>query len=380
MNLESSFNEDDETLEKNIFHFMHFKEMDQFKDQYINQSDKNNNEMIRNYMEESTMRTVHCMNEYDSCEEDDEFYSNNLFQKDVLKFAWKNKWDKISDAMDRLRDEGDIEITASNYTSILNYHLTHNINLDIKCFPALFYCNMPRVVQKLFDKNLIEAEDKKHFKCLFDYDSLLNKNFFLVEVIEYKYLANLFISYTILFYKLPIQNYKKLIIKCLTKLAEILLTDLAKEKMADLTFKALLLSAILNGVFTVNELKTFLENSHVNPILSDNDSDTNSEDLSISDEEMDFDDVMDQLHHRRLHGGQLPNNVKKTSIGDRIEVKNEGIFPLSLKNLARIKIKHSMIDYSIKNVDKLELLPQVLKDYVQYKQEIHLILKYATNS
>ena len=89
---------------------------------------------------------------------------------------------------------------------------------------------------------------------------------------------------------------------------------------------------------------------------------------------------MDQLHHRRLHGGQLPNNApdsKLQTIGDRIEVKNERVFPLSLKNLVRIKIKHSMPDYSIKNVNKLEILPQTLKDYVLFKHEIGIVLRHV---
>ena len=101
---------------------------------------------------------MNCIGEFDSYEEDTESQSDDCRQ--YLNYAWKLKWGKISDAIERLSDEGDIEITARDYTFILMTHLTHNVNVDIKCFPAMLYCNKPSVVQKIFDNGLIEADDK----------------------------------------------------------------------------------------------------------------------------------------------------------------------------------------------------------------------------
>ena len=92
---------------------------------------------------------------------------------------------------------------------------------------------------------------------------------------------------------------------------------------------------------------------------------------------------MDQLPQRRLYGRQLPNNTPDSqpqTLGDRIKFKYERIFPLSLKKLVRIKIKHYMPDYSIKNVNKLEILPQTLKDFVLFKQEIGIIMSYKSRN
>ena len=74
------------------------------------------------------------------------------------------------------------------------------------------------------------------------------------------------------------------------------MAGLTKDKMSDLTFKALLLSAILNGVFTSTELQTFLLNNRVNRVLANPDDDSeihtsDSDDDMGSDSEMDFDDV-----------------------------------------------------------------------------------------
>ena len=74
------------------------------------------------------------------------------------------------------------------------------------------------------------------------------------------------------------------------------MAGITKVKMSDTSFKALLLSAILNGVFTSTELQTFLSNNGVNQVLviPDDDSEIhefNIDDYSSSDSEMDFNEV-----------------------------------------------------------------------------------------
>ncbi len=67
----------------------------------------------------------------------------------------------------------------------------------------------------------------------------------------------------------------------------------------------------------------------------------------------------------------------KKSIGERVNVRVEGIFPLSLKNLARVRIKCSLADYSASSVRKLAVLPQVLKEFVLFREENSACLRFA---
>ena len=74
------------------------------------------------------------------------------------------------------------------------------------------------------------------------------------------------------------------------------MAGITKVKMSDTSFKALLLSAILNGVFTSTELQTFLSNNGVNQVLviPDDDSEIHQFDIdddSSSDSEMGFNEV-----------------------------------------------------------------------------------------
>ena len=153
MNVEDSSSDevDYNSVNKNILKFMHFKERDQFKDQFIRPRDKNNNT-------ERTQRIMNSHCEFDIHEEDTEVQSDD--HRQYLNYAWKSKWDKILEVIVGLSDEGDIETIAIHYTDFLMAHLTHNVNVDIQCFPAMLYCIIPRVVQQIFDKGLIEAKDK----------------------------------------------------------------------------------------------------------------------------------------------------------------------------------------------------------------------------
>ena len=74
------------------------------------------------------------------------------------------------------------------------------------------------------------------------------------------------------------------------------MSGLRKDKMSNLTFKALLLSAILNGVFISTQLQWFLLKKEVNRVMviPDVDSEIHTSDLdevSGLDSEMDFNQV-----------------------------------------------------------------------------------------
>lgn len=164
-------------------------------------------------------------------------------------------------------------------------------------------------------------------------------------------------------------------------------------------FNRLVKAAYLNGLFTNHELSSFLENNRPCNDPSLHSSDDSNSFLESSDDSMDTedefsDDVIDTLNffkrksfslsffvdlqdvrpRRRLEfNGQQRNNIQKKSIGERIKFKENLAEPQSLKKLARVQIKNSMKDYCLKNVKKLEL-PQILKDYVAFNEEVSEVL------
>ncbi len=82
-----------------------------------------------------------------------------------------------------------------------------------------------------------------------------------------------------------------------------------------------------------------------------------------------------------MAGGNRPqaNIPVKKSIGDRINIKVDGIFPLSLKNLVRVQIKSSLVDYSVASVEKLTVLPNQLKDFVLFREENKACIRFASH-
>ena len=75
------------------------------------------------------------------------------------------------------------------------------------------------------------------------------------------------------------------------------------------------------------------------------------------------------------NNNQMPN-LKTTS--DRLNINKSEltklIFPLSLQNMCRIVIKKSLKPYNIKGVNKLNILPNTMKKFVLFQNEIDDII------
>ena len=78
-------------------------------------------------------------------------------------------------------------------------------------------------------------------------------------------------------------------------------------------------------------------------------------------------------NHELLRPNEGLENSK--TIGERISINANNIFPFSLKSLTRIAIKKSMCDYSVKNVKKLKGLPEVLKEFILFKEENRVLIE-----
>jgi len=80
-------------------------------------------------------------------------------------------------------------------------------------------------------------------------------------------------------------------------------------------------------------------------------------------------------NYNNNNNNQTPN-LKTTA--DRLNInKNELtklIFPLSLQNMCRMVIKKSLKPYSIKGVNKLNILPNTMKKFVLFQNEIDDII------
>lgn len=78
-------------------------------------------------------------------------------------------------------------------------------------------------------------------------------------------------------------------------------------------------------------------------------------------------------------GQQQGNQELPRTIGGLINMNQTSdltqYYPMSLKNLCRIKIKESMIDYTLVNVEQLSILPSVLKSFMMFEDEIEAIIK-----
>jgi hypothetical protein len=118
-------------------------------------------------------------------------------------------------------------------------------------------------------------------------------------------------------------------------------------------------------------INSFLSNTSVSP-SHDSDSDMSNSDVFSSGEEdrMDFMNQGDVVLDRRHQNNN--NDVNKKNVGERIGLlpKSNLIFPLSLKNICRIRIKKCMSNYNAINVRKLKNIPTSLRQFILFNDEI----------
>jgi len=383
MNLNQTTNalDDDETvLDREILAFIHYKELYQFQQQLQKKSDsksifslKNKNAMQYGLDLEEVANTFKNRTVYTSGDEEsgDEDTINKLHIHD---YSYKKKWDMITEILDKINSEGDIDFCIIRYTGILKLHIEHRIQLDVKCFNALLYCKQPEYIKQIFDLNLFDSGDKSHIGCLFENESLFNEDEFLSKLHNNQNLVRLVESYTVLFYRADLADHEKALVRCLNCFVRFLNNEtFYNDIKADLkpAVKNLVKAVILNGVFTNMTINSFLSNTSVSP-SHDSDSDMSNSDVFSSGEEdrMDFMNQGDVVIDRRQQNNI--NDLNKKNVGERIGLpsKSNLIFPLSLKNICRIRIKNCMSNYNAINVRKLKNIPSSLRQFILFNDEI----------
>lgn len=199
------------------------------------------------------------------------------------------------------------------------------------------------------------------------------------------------------------------------KLCPFLFREQYEENFRTIVVKHFIKCVYLNGVFTSSSLSKFLtstsrttgsnqENRAVDDEDDDeellSDSDTDEWPVDEDDDEDEDEDDSDEdigVGHRNLHLHQQhlrrranddQNNQNRNqsvkSVGDLIKLSPEESklgFPLSLKNMSRIAIKNCMKEFTPRSVDKLYILPNVLRRFLLFQDEIDAILniRQSTN-
>jgi hypothetical protein len=135
-----------------------------------------------------------------------------------------------------------------------------------------------------------------------------------------------------------------------------------------------------------------------NEMVSSDDDDTTNDEDEWDNDENNNNRVVNNNHGMRAHpvvmqnqnqnrfGGFNPNfnqpapRPAPKTVSDHIGVSLNDMkqtFPLSLKDQCRVRIKNCLVNYNPTNVDRLIILPDVLKRFILFQDEIDVILKLA---
>lgn len=267
----------------------------------------------------------------------------------------------------------------ANYRKILKLHIEHKIYVYPQCFSCLVYCTKPEYIQSLFNENLIRYQDQKEMGVCFFQKHLFNGLDLLNTSNVIQYLNPLVCSLIILLYKTKCQAYSKSIVEGLNQNLAVYInketSSLKRTTMwkdfKNVTLKHLLKCIYLNGIFSQESMKNFLNNKEImhQSDSTENDSDdwpSESEDMNYWDENNNYVRGLD-LAFRLSVGERIKSSFDTTAINN--------IFPMSLKNLTRLKIKSSLVNTSVKSARKLTILPNVLRKFVSFQDEINAVLK-----
>jgi hypothetical protein len=210
-------------------------------------------------------------------------------------------WDKIEEQLSLLEEEDELDAVFAHYTHILHLHVHHDIQLDFRCLRSLLYCLQPRLVQSLFDRQLISPAYRRAITLHFSCDDPFFQPVNLRDLVCSRDLGDLFISYALLvnaYIAAERPGTCRHLALTFKKLGQVLNHERFKASTSTTSaapaFKLLLLAAIQNGLFsraTLAELLASKEsNSSASGMLMGEDSDTSSG-SSDEDEEMNFDEV-----------------------------------------------------------------------------------------
>lgn len=329
-------------------------------------------------------------------------------------------WRKINNYLDDLK-ENDIDDYLTYYTAIIKLHVEHKITLDHMCLPSITNCIEPAQIQSLFNLELVDTVNPFVFNCIFEQRLIFNSlktSLYNIGSTEPFYLI---MSMAVLIYKSDCVKFAKAIKSALIKnLASFINGKHYDDKFKEKGVKQFLKACILNGILNKSGLSSFLsitershnhnhfeEDSENSSAMSDDDHDGGSSDemdlhMELdTDEEEDEDDDDDNseiggrivhpvVRHQHQHqprdmnnnNNELPNNNNARQPNRPVvrtikDIVNADVdeFPLSLKNLARIYIKNTIRDYAPSSVDQLRILPDVLKKFVLFEDEVDVIVK-----
>ena len=266
-----------------------------------------------------------------------------------------------------------------NYKKIIKLHIEHKIYIDPQCFSCLVYCTNPQYIQLLFSANLVRIQDQQELGSCFYRNHLLSGLDLLNTSEVIQYLNPLVCSLIILLYKTKCQKYSKIIIESMNQNLAVYINketkNLKKTSMwtsfKNVTIKHLLKCVYLNGIFTKENMKKFLDNKDI--MHQSDTTESDSDDWPSENEDMDY---LDE-NNNYVRGLDL---AFRLSVGERIKYSSDSkkinnMFPMSLKNLTRLKIKDCIVDTSLKSVSKLIILPNILKKFVLFQDEINAVLK-----
>lgn len=335
-------------------------------------------------------------------------------------FEWFKVWREISASLDSIKFNNENHLCVENYTLLLRIHVMHRFTLDMNCYRSLLHCIRPELVEKIFDMSLIDKEDAFHIGCLIESDDLFTGIDALANNIDTinKYAPNILYSLSVLIYrdKECLNHASKIISSMNSELAVFINREdhLHSPVYNNLkqAVRQFLLACTLNGIFSDHKkLDSFLTNretestddslsdSSISDLISDSDSDSSSPNEALE-------RIIQDVHRiRRIDQNQLRvdlpynprsppppnnngnnnnnNNLNIKSVADRMNINasefKKLLYPMSLKNLCRVAIKISMDPYDLNSVNKLTILPNVLKRFMLFQDEIDGIIKLAQN-
>ncbi len=286
-------------------------------------------------------------------EEDDNDKNNDKLIR--LKSGHIQEWCEIKKCLKKFKQNNQNQRYLEMSTHILKMHIEHRCYLDVKCFELILHCIDPNLVVNLFEMNLIESHDLFHIGCLLESENMF------AGIREYdddilasnKYASQILLSLSIILYKYKCYDHLKAIVSSLDSLAIFINREecdskrIGKIKLKlEKSVKILIHALVMNKILNKKKLKQFLLNSNI-------------ETIRIDDENYELE--------------QMQSVCKRLNINQ--EEINRKMFPLSLQRMCRVVIKKNMNDYSIQGVNQLKVLPNELKKFVLFDQEINDILK-----
>jgi hypothetical protein len=181
---------------------------------------------------------------------------------DFLNSKIKYDWEKLKSSTD-MEDLNTTEL-SKHYTHILKSFLENDLQVPPCLFESLFQCNDPNLMNKLFVNDLINLHYPRNFDHL---NTLMNKDngndeymfSSLSDIDELTQTFEIIMSLVILLYRIKTYKFRESIVKAMNNaFAEFLFFEKYDNSVKTTAVRKLLEALILNGIFNLNDLNTFL--------------------------------------------------------------------------------------------------------------------------